>query len=325
MYKEMNMTQPETQQTDSEESSGKIMRFLNWFYRGIKKGYSWFILEKVSLPEDEAGELMRRTLAQKSWFDKLTSSWVEQPFWVKCTVITGVILIAGVIGLWFSVSLLLMTLVGITALGIHTLFVAHEHQRRQNALMMAQEAIALNQDLGANQELLEEVIVEVDHAADDLVTYSEAMKDNAHLLEEQTEQMKRQNELLAEQAQEVTQATKELVEAEHQAHEHLDLAVDALHELTEAVVETKGVVEGIGVAVSKFNVAVESIESSQMRYAEMVTQFGLFVQEQQSKQAKEVTGLHRSISYDSFMEGLKAELDENDLLIEQMRTFIAAV
>ena len=118
---------------------------------------------------------------------------------------------------------------------------------------------------------------------------------------------------------------KELVEAEHQAHEQLDLAVDALHELTEVVVETKGVVEGIGVAVSKFNVAVESIESSQMRYAEMVTQFGLFVQEQQSKQAKEVTGLHRSISYDSFMEGLKAELDENDLLIEQMKGFMTTV
>lgn len=318
------MTQPEMQQPDSEISSGKIMSFFNWFYRGLKKGYSWFTLEKASLPEDEAGELMRRTLAQKSWFDTLTSGWVEQPFWIKCAVISGVTIIAGVIGLWFGISLLLMSLVGIAACGIHTLFVAHEHQRRHNAHMMAQEAIALNQDLKANQQVLDEVIVVVDHAADDLVTYSEAMKDNAHLLEEQAKQMKHQKELLAEHTEEVTQATKELVEAEKQAQECLELTVDSLHQLTEVVVETKGHVEGIGSAASKFTVAVDSIESSQQRYAEMVSQFGLFVQKQQTERENEGLVLQHSTSYYPFIDDLNAELDENDLLIEQMRQFMVS-
>ena len=69
-------------------SQSNIPKDKTWFFSGffsdsyesLKNVWTWLFPEKESYPENESGEFIRRALAAKSWFDTLSSSWVEQPF-----------------------------------------------------------------------------------------------------------------------------------------------------------------------------------------------------------------------------------------------------
>ena len=314
------MNKPKIQNANSGAISWMIASIFKCFYESAQKAYSWFSLEKESLPEDEAGELMRRTLAQKSWFDALSSAWVDQPFWIKCVVVGGMTLAAGVIGLLLNIPVLLMCIVCAVSVSTHSLFVAHERQRINSAKIITQEAIALTQDLKASQQLLDQTVTTIEQAADKLTKHSETMSSNTNRLEEGVDLLKKHQEQFTVRVDEVTEATAELIAAETQVKKQLEKTATTFHNLTDVIVETTKHTSGIGKATTQFEEVVHNFQVSQQTYTKMVAQIAFFVNENQLEKPN-MDSLQKS----DFTNALNAELNANDELINEMRKGLGGV
>ncbi len=51
------------------------MQFLKKLWFGVTSIYDWSFPAFEEFPDNEAGDLMRRYMARKSWFDAISSNW----------------------------------------------------------------------------------------------------------------------------------------------------------------------------------------------------------------------------------------------------------
>lgn len=175
------MSQPELK---SVEEYWFLLRFFYRIYNYVSTGCTWLFVEQFELPNDASGELMRRTLAKKSWFDELSSSWVERSFWTKMQVVLGSSLAAGIVGLFVGAPMLLSFTALFLVVSVHVLLVSHEHHRQQTVKLMARETIELNQELTKEQQFV--------------ATHAQAVKETAQQLTQKKERLQVHLERLEE-------------------------------------------------------------------------------------------------------------------------------
>jgi len=308
------MINPEETQTTTE-NSWFVIRIAYRIAEMVQRRFSWLFPTQVAYPENESGELMRRALAHKSWFDLLSSKWVEQSFSVKMTVLAGVALFSISVGLWVGIPVLLTLSSLFVFAGAHVLLVAHEHQRIERAKIFAEEAIELNEDLEASKKLLDEAVSAVNYVADELTAQSARMKENANVLEKESQELHEEKELLSIRADEIKTTTIGLIAQEKEVHKVLDQAFEHLQTLDTGLTQTTDHVQGIGDTIVQFSESVQGIQTSQLAYAEAVNRFGIFVAEQKTPVKPRVQR-----HFDKRTGALEAELYENELLIAQMKS-----
>lgn len=121
-----------------------------WFFR-IFQQINLFADKQYEYPADEAGQQVKRQLAQKSWFDKITSEWVQRSFFKKFTSITSATMVAAILGMLIGAPVLSSIAMLVISISVHKLFVMHENSRYERALFSAKELIAKGKELDTIQ------------------------------------------------------------------------------------------------------------------------------------------------------------------------------
>lgn len=245
----------------------------------MKNTRDWLFSQREPYSENESGELIRRALAHKSWFDEISSSWMEFSIWRKAAVVAGVVLGASLIGLFVGAAIVFALSALCFMFGAHVLLVAHENHRVSTAELFAIEAIELNKNLEACKQLLDQTVSTVEQVAIELNEHADSMRENAAQIEKESDVIFEYHDVLAEQVEDLTQTTGTLIATEHETQDALAQTATSMHHLNEAIEQSKIQVEGIGGAAEGFNEAVKGIQHSQIIYAQAAARFGHFSEE----------------------------------------------
>lgn len=304
------------EETDAPSTAGlwSVARFFIWIWSKCQALASWFYSHQKEYPPDEAGELMRRYMAKKSWFDKITSGWCEQPFWVKITSAAGFVLVAGLVGLLVGASFLLaLTAVAVTII-THTLFAAHEKNRWEGARIFAAESIALNASLKKSEEFFNEATSDL-HATHTILKFEcDALKEQVVALDVESEVVHQQNEVLITVVEDVERETRGLVYQEKLIKEEFEALSQDLDAYHEAIKKSKEKVDHIDTAASQFSGVVLDMQQSQHKFSEVVNNLCFFVNERPAVKTPEL-----DTDTDDFIASLMREVDENDTFIDEFK------
>lgn len=306
-----------SQSEDTKSSSVNpwlFIRIVNWISEIAQVGYSWLFPKQKTFPENESGDIIHRVLANKSWFDKISSGWVEQPFTDKLSIFAGAALLPMLVGLLVGAPMLL-TSFSLFILGVvHVSLVAHEHHRIEQATLFSEETIALNKDLKATEKLFKKGVNMGKHLADELSKQSDQIKTNAQALEKKSEEIHEQKEEISILIDEMKEAVTGLVTQEKEVHQVLEHATEKLSALDSAVIQAIEHVDGVGAEAEKLSGTVRELQESNIAFAEAAKRFGIFVEQQKYP-------VISAISDEDFnsLNELQDELDENNALIQQMK------
>lgn len=296
--------------------------FIRWFLAlgvTLQKGIAWLFPSKMDYPDNEAGELMRRSMEAKSWFDSLSSTWVEQYFWLQSVVVVGAILGMGLIGWFVGAPVIFALAASFTCIVTHVLLVSHVHHRLNSAQLLSKEALFLNEDLEVSKELFAEATCKVEVVVEELHTQSNGMIQQAKVLDEHTRGIEQQNDALMVRVEEVQASTNSLLAVQKETYQELEQVAEHLSTLDNAIKDSTTLVEAVVEGVSTFTSTVREIQSSQNVYSEAVTRFSLFAEEQMAKKIPDI-----NLSSEESYAALKAELDENEVLIAEMKRAMGA-
>lgn len=259
-----------------------IRFFISTVLTPLKSIFTIFYLEEVELENNEAGELMRRSLAPKSWFDKLSFGWVNKSFWIKLISITLLTLTSGAIGLIFHMPLVVMGFVFFLSMGIHILFVAHERNRRQGAAILAEEAIELCKDLEANNKQLTDVIAAGNKLSAELSSHARVLINTNSVIAAQITQINQHRQEYATQVSTLTHDTQGLVLPLRAAEQQLTATTASLQELHKVIEESKNVVHEFQRPDDQFDKTVGQFEASENENVRLVQEFSIFANEKKS-------------------------------------------
>ncbi|CAM4457470.1 MAG: hypothetical protein LEGION0403_FIIPPAGN_02330 [Legionella sp.] len=189
-----------------------FLRFFYWAYSTVSSWCSWLFIEQFQLPDDASGELMRRTLAKKSWFDEICSGWVEKSLWFKLQAVLGISFAAGVVGIFVGASMLLALTALFITVSAHILMVSHEHHRYQAVTLMAKETIELNQALLTEQQSLVENAQIVKDTSEQLTQKKGRIQAHLDRLQQTVAEISEQQSQLDVPEEKVLEAEKSLEE-----------------------------------------------------------------------------------------------------------------
>lgn len=276
------MSQPNETNT---ENTWFFFRIITWIWT---KSNRLFAQNIIDYPADEAGELMKRNMAQMSWFDKISADWYRQSIIIKSAYIVGFTLVAGFIGFFTGTALFLELSVLIIGAVSHKLLVSHEQKRQERARVTAQESIALRETLMRQKVFFRE-------AAQKLSDSAATLKDQVVRVEVQTEALdsgipalhQAENDLQIA-INEVKKDTALLAEKEKEASTILQAVSQDLIKLDPVVSESMAQVERVGDAAAQFSDVVQEMKLSQKRFSEAVNQFSLFSHRQEKDHSEEV-------------------------------------
>lgn len=273
------MTQKESKQAQVEKH-WFFVRFYKWSGKKIKNSVAWLFPGKQVFPANETGELIRRTLANKSWFDTISSTWVHLSFWKQFLAVAGVTLVAGLVGLLAGASVLFLCSALFLSIACHVLFVAHENHRTKSAKTSVAEQLELQKNLEQGKELLAEVVQAINPVAGVLEEEATRLKVQADAMTEVVVSVK-------EHADEIDVATREFsatVDAfDAKGQEILaekDSVIGGLRDAGVALDAASQRIDSIGEAAVTLNEAARDFQQSQREYSAAVGRFGLFVSEQ---------------------------------------------
>ena len=89
---------------NNEPSKNLFMKLPNIIAKS-REFINWFSPSHAPYPANESGDIMRRAMANNSWFDQISSSWESRSFWNKAATLIGLTLFSGVIGLFLNAPL----------------------------------------------------------------------------------------------------------------------------------------------------------------------------------------------------------------------------
>ena len=314
---------PATEQgITTTESSWTLVRFFIWIFSAIGKAIGWLSPVEQEYPLDESGELMRRNLAHKSWFDEIASSWVEQSFWVKITVVTGVSLFSALAGLMIGASMVLAISAVFFSLLAHALFVAHEQHRWEGAKISAAEAVSLQQALDATKLLLEEATSALNTAAHQLNEHSMQMQEQSALLDAERQIIRERDAKLTTIIEDVEASTANLFTEETQVLADAKTIIGDVKALDEAIIQTSERAAGVRRAVSQFSGVVSDIKQSQKVFSgavsEAVKSLGLFAIERAKTPDMQIID-------NDFVDLMDQEIADNYRLMEEMQRLMPSL
>lgn len=293
-----------------------FVRFGRWISSSISRWIGWFYLHDMVFSEDESGELIQRHMARKSWFDKISSWWVESPFLVKTGLIVGFSLFSSLIGLFASAPLLFALSAMFVSFVFNTLFVCHEHSRREAAKKFAEASIVLNAELKESELFFNKATSELHLQVDELAATSAAMKGQAAQLDTQNQAIHQANEELIIIIDDVKRKTTELVVNEQAVIDVFVSMTSDLDRCDKAIAKATEQVERVGESFSALTETTKKMQKNGQIFAESVDRFSLFV-----------NGLPNlpplgNTDKDEFIDVLIKQNDEDEALIAQMKAYL---
>lgn len=303
-------------ETARSANSGFLGRLTTRIRTYVGRFFSWFSLGKMEYPPEEAGELMRRYMAKKSWFDNISAWWCERSFLVKTALVVSVTLVAAGIGLLAGAALAFTISTMILSIIVHKLLISHEHHRREGGKVIVAEAIALTVELKISQDFFKKATIDVRAAATELQASSKEMREQAHRLTVETEKVHQANEALVPLVDEVKTGAAVLLEREADATSHLESISGDLKGAALVITHTTARAEAVTIAADEFSVTVQGMQQSQRVFSDAVRRFCLFVAEGAKATPLDPDAVAEE---DEILAELKRQNDVDDALIMQMR------
>lgn len=273
---------------------------------------AWFYPELEVYPPDEAGILMQRHLAQKSWFDKLSSAWNERSFLSKIAHALLFIVSSSFVGGLIGSSILLTISAVLLSIIIHKLLVSHEQHRWQAAFRLAEETIVLNNDLQATEALLNDATVAVSAT-------QELLKDGVGLIQEQVKQiepeivlLQHQNEALAHVAVDLERDATNLRQQQENICIGFTRVSDDLNIYHREIKQSGEIVASAGKNAAEFSRVVTAVQESGAKFADVVNKLSFF-----ANQRPLIEQADAEVSND-FVNELMREAEETQLLIDSI-------
>ncbi len=305
------MPQPEIEVQSPIETPAPQGVFM-WAWSGCQALAGWFYSNREEYPPDEAGELMRRYMANKSWFDKISSGWNGQSFLLKTVYFALLTIGSGFAGLLVGSSLILAISATLVYIIVHKLLVSHEANRWEGARIFAAESIALNTNLRATEGLFNVATSELESTHTALRVESDALQEQVETLEIQSQILQHQDEVLVTVVEDVERETTDLVHQERAANTAFATISEDLGVYQQAIQSSRAEVEAIGGAAAKFSEVVEAMQGSQSRLAAAVGRMCFFGNERRSIQAPNLK------NNDDFYAAIIREDEEDAAFIEEL-------
>lgn len=311
----INVNQPGIGNTNN---SWSIFSFFTTSWSVIKWVFNWFLSEPEEVfPANESGDIMRRYMAQQSWFDKISSNWVKLYFYEKATYIIGLSLISGLVGLILGApTLLAISSVFLSFIG-HTLLVSHESNRRNRAKIFAEESIALNDALKETNAFLQETASKLEQSSQALKEQTEGMKEASAALSAETQGVHERNDVLTAMVDEVKTKESHLGEQQAVVISSFETISRHLNECDKSITQTQATVVEIGQATAEFSATVKDMQRSHDSFTRATDTFCLFVNDQARAARVDVTSPTDSDS-DDFLNHLLRQNKEDDAILESL-------
>ena len=285
--------------------------FIVRFYHQIKTDFgNEFSEKKESYPPDEAGELIKRQMAKKSWFDKITSWWVERSLFRKISYIAGFSLISGALGTLAGSLLLLSAVAVVLSLSIHKLFSWHEENRREAANISAEESIALGKDLRASNVHFQNTIAKLQDPIAILNDQSDIMREQTKALDSERRSIKASNDTLSGIIENVTDINDSLCQRKQIVNEKLAAVSGHIEQYDQGLIQLATAVNARGADLSDFSTTVQGIKEAKNNLSTAVTRFSLFVSAPPIPQKQEPED-------DDFLSKLMRQNAEDERLISE--------
>ena len=298
----------------------QLFRMLGWVWLNIIKFIISFSPIEELYPKDESGELMRRYIEYKSWFDRLTSWWVTKPVSEKLSFFILAATLSSVIGL----ALAALTLVVITTMSIslmlHSLFYTHEQHRHLGAKVFAAEQIASIIDLEASQNFFKGATSMLNGQVEQLGNQQQAFNEVSAKLESESQLIAIKNKTLITLVDRVETEITHLTEQQRTAGTAMTAIVTQAQDYEQHLEKSIPCITAVGESAAQFSDAVQEFKQSQQSFAQAAMQFGLFVSEQVTKKPSEITQDQLTeINDDELMDFLEREIEVNEAFIAQWR------
>jgi len=265
---------------------------------------------------------MKRALADKSAFDSLTSAWVEEP-WARRFIGFAFLSMGFIVGLALGAPLLSVAIAAISYLTIHLVCAAQEQhlvcaaqeQHRWNhAHKFAEQTIALTKQLEASKNLLDNAVTSTSNASVALQEQTKGLTAQAHVLAAQTTAMHEQFEQMNKCFNGLGDKAVVLIEHEHKATDALKTIATHLVAHDEALIVTTDKINQLGHSSQQLTDVIGNLKQSERTFSTVLEQLHLHVIQLSTNIEND-----RATFSDSASKALDKELDENDILIEELK------
>lgn len=290
------------------ESSSSSWFFIGWYHaltQSINASWNWLFPGVHDVAEPAVRELIRRHLSQKSWFDTMTSSWVELPFWHQVLSVAAVVLVGGLLGL-IAHAPLICALGALSVFMIsHVLCVAHEHSRWNRAVLVATEATALCHDLEACKTALNKSTIAVNNAAEELKKQSAVLIERNQTINQYSADLEQQNTKITGLTEALAKSTATLMASQGQVAQEFDKAGTQAKALQNSMKESTVQVEAITATTTQLAETVGDLKKTEALYSDAVSRFSLFAESTQKRAAAR----NESVSHSSLSPEQLAAMD----------------
>lgn len=292
------------------------MQFLRNLWAGITSIYDWFSPDFETFPDNEAGDLMRRYMARKSWFDEISSNWCERGFFNKLFYSLSTVLIGGLIGVVLGAPTIIAILVAVLISLGHTLLITHEINRRAGAKIFAEESIGLSEILQDSTNLFKSATNEAKHASQALNELAKDVKECSIAVGIEAEKVKGEGDDLSEAVVEIKVETSQLVLRQGQVSSSFEKIAAHIDMCDKSIVRAIEVSNNVGQAVANFSETVQTVELTHHKFSHAVDTFCLFVHEQaRAKTSSSKSALDVDHEANEFLNHLLRENEEVDRLL----------
>ncbi len=292
------------------------MQFLKNIWFGIISIYDWLFPDFESFPDNEAGELMRRYMARKSWFDAISSSWCEQGFFNKLFYSIITVLIGGVIGVVLGAPTIFSILAAVLICVAHTFLIAHEKNRRAGAKIFAEESLALSEILEESTNFFKSATTDVNHASQELKILAKDLKEHSVTVNIEAEKVKEEGAVLANVVGVIQTETDRLILQQAQVGSSFEKIAAHIDMCDKGIVEAIETANSVGQVVTGFSDAVRGIEHTHNKFSHAVDTFCLFVDERaHPKNSSSKSAIDTDHEADEFLNHLLQQNEEDDRLL----------
>lgn len=297
-----------------------FMRAYIWVASTLQSILTWFSPVTENYPVDEAGELIRRQIANKSWFDEITHWWARKSAFEKISNITAITIVSGFIGLFIGVPTLFALTAAFFSLGAHALILSHEEHRRAAAFLAAQETISLNNQLKLSSDMLHKTRDALHNAIDALKSQGDKVAAQAMTFEEQSHATQQLHSQLAPVVNAITVESSQLLEKTQLVNTEMSTIGDDLKACHRVIEKATNEASSLNEPIANLSEATLALHKSQEKFSHVTDRLCLFVNAQTSPGAPAVSG-HR---HDASLAAVEAFLDDNERLMNEWRKEMGA-
>ena len=236
----------------------------------------WFDVRVDEYPNDAQHLLIKRFLADSSWFDAISTDWAEKSFFSKIAYMGSAMLIGGLVGLLVNAVLLVVLVTGALIYSLHSLLITHDWHRRRSALIFAAETKALEANLAASQICFFDASKTLTAIQNTITSPIATLSEASMRLDTAALAMQQQHELLAPIVDGITTETHALINAQKAVVEGFGMIASNLNTYSGALEQSMTNIQTMDDAIEGFSSTSRAFKTTQDRFSQSVSNFCMF-------------------------------------------------